>query len=247
MSTTVSRAIEILELCSASPRTAADIAAVLGVHRTTILRTLLTLQDAGFVRQTSPGVFGTGFRLAALARSAMEHFDLRSIAHPHLAALGGDLRLTIQFAVPNRDRITYVDKVEPKESIVLNTIIGGDVVVNTAGVAKAILAFLPDAERTPILQRASFERYTDRTITDIDAYERVLDDVRARGWAFDDGEYDSLSNCIAAPVRDHANAAVGAVSITSFRSRVNIEDLQEHLPALLDTTRAISTNLGWKP
>jgi DNA-binding IclR family transcriptional regulator len=246
MSTTVSRAIEILELCSLSPRTAVDIAALMGVHRTTVLRTLLTLQDAGFVRQTSPGVFGTGFRLAALARSAMENFDLRSIAHPYLNELGTRLRLTIQFAVPNHDRITYVDKIEPRESIVLNTVIGGDVVVNTAGVAKAILAFLPEAQKERILARANFSRHTDRTLTDIDTYNRVLEQVRERGWAFDDGEFDSLSNCIAAPVRDHSNSVVGAVSITSFRAQINIDVLQGHLPELLKTTNAISTAFGWR-
>ncbi|WP_435637803.1 IclR family transcriptional regulator [Carnimonas bestiolae] len=247
MSSTVSRAIQILELCSALPRTAADIAADLGVHRTTILRTLLTLQDAGMVRQTSPGVFGAGFRLAALARSAMENFDLRAIAHPSLAALSAKLGLTVQFAVPNRDRITYVDKIEPANSIVLNTIIGGDVVINTAGVAKAILAFSPEREKAMILERATFERYTERTITNMTAFDQALEEVRQQGWAYDDGEYDALSNCIAAPVRDHSQRVVGAVSITSFRSQTDIAALKQHLPALIATTTTISNDLGWKP
>ncbi|MGW9113346.1 IclR family transcriptional regulator [Microbacterium sp. NPDC055683] len=247
MSTTVSRAIDILELCSAEPRSAAEIAEILGVHRTTVLRTLLPLQDAGFVRQTSPGVFGTGFRLAALARTAMEHFDLRGIAHPHLRALGQALGLTVQFAIADGDRIRYVDKVEPRDSIVLNTEIGGDVTVNTAGVAKAILAYLPSARRKRILDRTSFDAYTERTLTDRAAYERVLTRVQERGWAFDDGEFDELSNCIAAPVWDHAGQVAGAVSITDFRTRQNTDELQRLLPSLLATAEAISLDLGWRP
>ncbi|RZU62764.1 IclR family transcriptional regulator [Zhihengliuella halotolerans] len=246
MSSTVSRAIEILELCSAEPRTAAQIAAVLGVHRTTVLRTLLTLQDAGLVRQTETGVFGTGFRLAALAKSAMAHFDLRGIAHPHLKDLSDRIGVTVQFAVPDRDRIRYVDKIEPRDSIVLNTEIGGDAVVSTSGVAKAILAHLSGERRRSILDRATFETFTERSITSREAFERELTRVQERGWSFDDGEYDELSNCIAAPVRDHADDVAGAVSITAFRTRLDIDALQQHLPALLTTTEAISRDLGWR-
>lgn len=246
MTATVSRAIDILELCSAEPRTAADIALVLGVHRTTVLRTLLTLQEAGFVRQTSPGTFGTGFRLAALARSAMEHFDVRGIAHPHLRALGQQLNLTVQFAVVDGDRLRYVDKVEPRDSIVLNTEIGGPVTVNTAGVAKAMLAFVSNPQRNVILEKASFDRYTERTVTDRQEYLRLLLRVQERGWAFDDGEYDELSNCIAAPVRDHTGRVIGAISITDFRTRQNVEQLTRHLPLLLETTEAVSADLGWR-
>ncbi|WP_407358533.1 IclR family transcriptional regulator [Microbacterium sp. LTA6] len=246
MSSTVSRAITILELCSAEPRSASEIADVLGVHRTTVLRTLLTLQDAGLVRQTVPGVFGTGFRLAALAKSAMMHFDLRGIAHPHLKALSDELHLTVQFAVLDGDRIRYVDKIEPRDSIVLNTEIGGEVVISTAGVAKAILAHLPSELRRTVLNRATFPAYTERSFTDRESYERELTRVQERGWAFDDGEYDDLSNCIASPVRDHAGDVAGAVSVTAFRSRTNLDELREHLPTLLTTTEMISHQLGFR-
>lgn len=246
MSSTVSRAITILELCSAEPRSAGDIATILGVHRTTVLRTLLTLQDAGLVRQTSPGVFGTGFRLAALAKSAMAHFDLRGIAHPHLKALSDELRLTVQFAVLDGDRIRYVDKIEPQDSIVLNTEIGGEVVVSTAGVAKAILAHVPSGTRRTVLDRVAFPAYTARSLTDRESYERELTRVQERGWAVDDGEYDDLSNCIAAPVRDHAGEVAGAVSVTAFRSRVDLDQLRGHLDTLLATTEAISHQLGYR-
>ncbi len=246
MSSTVFRAVQILELCSAEPQTAAEIAASLGVHRTTALRTLLTLQEAGLIRQTEPGKFGTGFRLAALAKSAMAHFDLRGLAHPHLQQLSTLLGLTVQFAVPDGSRIRYVDKIEPRDSIVLNTEIGGEVVVSTAGVAKAILAFLPSSRRHEILSRAEFPAYTERSITHREDYERVLTGVQERGWSYDDGEYDDLSNCIAAPVFDHGGDVAGAVSITAFRTRLDLAALEKSLPELVETTSAISHDLGWR-
>lgn len=247
MSQTVARAIQILEYCSAHPRSLRDIAADLGVHRTTASRILQTMMDAGFVRTDERGLYGVGFRLAGLAQSALEQFDLRSVVHPHIVRLSEHLGHTVQFAVPETNHIVYVDKVEPQEAISLNTRIGGFVVIHTAGVSKAILAFMDEARRDAILTNATFEPRTPTTITTKSEFMKRLDTVRKRGWAEDNGEFDVVSNCIAAPVWDHADRVAGAISITTFREKTGLEELRKSVPDLLATTLSISLELGWKP
>jgi DNA-binding IclR family transcriptional regulator len=247
MSQTVARAIQILEYCSEHPRTLKDIAADLGVHRTTASRILQTMIEAGFVRTDERGHFGVGFRLAGLAQSALEQFDLRSVVHPHIVRLSEHLGHTVQFAVPEANRIVYVDKVEPEQSISLNTRIGGFVVIHTAGVSKAILAFIDDGRREAILDNATFEQRTPNSITSRSDFVKRLETVRARGWAEDNGEFDIVSNCIAAPVWDHADRVAGAISITTFREKTGLEELRRSVPDLLATTMSISLELGWKP
>ncbi|WP_284984962.1 IclR family transcriptional regulator [Arthrobacter sp. efr-133-TYG-118] len=247
MSQTVARAIQILEYCSEHPRTLKDIAADLGVHRTTASRILQTMIEAGFVRTDERGNFGVGFRLAGLAQSALEQFDLRSVVHPHIVRLSEQLGHTVQFAVPEANRIVYVDKVEPEQSISLNTRIGGFVVIHTAGVSKAILAFIDDTRREAILDNATFEQRTPNSITSRSEFVKRLETVRARGWAEDNGEFDIVSNCIAAPVWDHADRVAGAISITTFREKTGLDELRRSVPDLLATTMSISLELGWKP
>jgi DNA-binding IclR family transcriptional regulator len=247
MTQTVSRAIDILELCSEQPQHLRQIAEHLGVHRTTALRAIQTLSEAGFIRKNPDGTYGAGFRLAGLARAALEQFDLRSLVHPHIYELSTRLGFTVQFAVPDANRIVYVDKIEPPNSITLNTIIGGGVTLHTAGVSKAILANLPARRRDEILGAATFERYTDQTITSRAAFDEVLESVRVQGWAADRGEYEKVSNCIAAPVWDHSGKVAGAISITAFRETANVDDLLQHLPDLMETTSTISRELGWRP
>jgi DNA-binding IclR family transcriptional regulator len=247
MSQTVGRAIQILEYCAEHPRTLKDIAADLGVHRTTASRILQTMIDAGFVRTDERGYFGVGFRLAGLAQSALEQFDLRSVVHPHIVRLSEHLGHTVQFAVPEANRIVYVDKVEPEQAISLNTRIGGFVVIHTAGVSKAILAFIDDARRESILDNATFEQRTPNSITSRTEFVKRLEEVRARGWAEDNGEFDIVSNCIAAPVWDHADRVAGAISITTFREKTGLDELRRSVPDLLATTMSISLELGWKP
>jgi DNA-binding IclR family transcriptional regulator len=246
MSQTVGRAIDILEFCSEHPRELRDIAGELGVHRTTALRILQTLLAAGFVRKDDYGRYGVGFRLAGLAQSALDQFDLRSLVHPHIVQLSERTNQTVQFAVPQSNRIVYVDKIEPSQGISLNTAIGGFVVIHTAGVSKAILANLDDAARDQIIAGADFEPFNANTITTRDALLERLDRVRETGWATDEGEYDIVSNCIAAPVWNHNHRVAGAISITSFREKADIPALLNHLDDLLATTAKISHELGWR-
>jgi DNA-binding IclR family transcriptional regulator len=242
----VDRAIEVVELCSQRPRTLGELAEALGVHRTTALRLVQSLSTAGFLRKDDSGRLGVGFRLAGLAQSALAQFDLRSVVHPHIVALSERVGHTIQFAVPDGNRLLYIDKIEPPNSITLNTRIGGDVVVNTAGVSKAILAALSPARRDAILTNASWQRYTENTITTAQAMRNRLDQVRQQGWATDEGEYETFSNCVAAPVWGPTGEVAGAISITAFREKADIAALKGLVPTLLTTTAAISRDLGWR-
>jgi DNA-binding IclR family transcriptional regulator len=208
---------------------------------------LQTLAAGGFVRKDDFGRYGVGFRLAGLAQCALEQFDLRTIVHPYIVKLGERTGHTIQFAVPQGKHIVYVDKIEPAQAISLNTTIGGYVVVHTAGVSKAILANLDPKSRNDIIAGATFEAYNSNTITSPAELEKRLEIVRERGWSTDQGEFDVVSNCVAAPVWDHANTVAGAISITAFREKADIAALQTYLPDLLETTAAISHELGWRP
>jgi len=109
----------------------------------------------------------------------------------------------------------------------------------------AILAFLAPKDVSRILTNATFERFTEHSITSRDAFIAVLAEVRANGWACDRGEYETISNCIAAPVWDYSNRVVGAISITAFREVADIQRLLEFLPTLIETTTAVSKELGW--
>lgn len=245
MAQTVQRAIDILEFCSIQPRTLKEISDMCAVHRTTALRLLHTLESGGFVRKDQRGRYGVGFRLAALSQSALEQFDLRTLVHHHIVDLSERVGQTVQFAVRQGGHIVYVDKIEPANSIHLDTRIGGYVVVHTAGVSKAILAHLPPQEVEEFLENTTFEQFTDNTLpTRADLEERLVE-VRERGWSYDDGEYEAISNCVAAPVWDFTGNVAGAISITAIKGHTNLDGLRQLLPELLATTEAVSRDLGY--
>jgi DNA-binding IclR family transcriptional regulator len=86
MSSTVDRAIEILEFCSEGQRSVQDIADHLGTHRTTASRLVQTLANRSLLVKGLDGRYSVGVRTAGLAQHAIEQSDLRSVAHQHLVA-----------------------------------------------------------------------------------------------------------------------------------------------------------------
>ncbi len=242
----IKRALAILELCATEPLSAPEIAERLDVHRTTVTRIIAALAESGMIQHRSDGRYAPGLRLVALGQSALDNYDSHTLLHPYLQQLSDDSGLTVQFAMLTGDDITYVDKIQPPASIRLDTRIGASVVEQTAGVAKAILAWMPAAKLEQRLASWQWKQFTPNTLMTPAAYQERLAEARRQGWTYDEGEYDELSHNIAAPVRNYTGSVVGAVSLTAIATKVSTPQLRAFIPQLLATTDAMSRQLGWE-
>lgn len=246
MTQSIERAARVLELLAEERRSQAEVARDLGVHRSTALRILETLVEAGLARRDAAGRYGIGHRLTALAERAVGQFPLVELAHPRLVALGARTGHTVHLAELVRDQILYADKVDAPTGVRLYSRVGYPVPLHTAAAAKAILARLPVERREGLLAGWSFERHTPHSL-DRAGLDAELARVARRGYAVDDREFEDLVNCIAAPVLGPRGDVVASVSITAIRTRAELGALADLVPDLLATARAISTDLGGRP
>lgn len=244
MAQAVERAIEILEICSHAPSDIGTIAERLGVHRSTASRLISTLESRGLLQRVSGNKFRIGYGFYVLWLRTADDQDTHAVIERHLKELAADTGFSVHCAIHVNDRLVSLDFIEPPYSIRLPLKKGGDVVVNTAGVAKAILAFMPEKRRERILESVKWERFTERTIVDPDEFKAVLERVEERGWAYDDGEYEDISNCIAAPFFDVGGDVAGAISLTSFKAQTPLSSLKEYVPVLLEHMDELSEELG---
>jgi hypothetical protein len=88
-----------------------------------------------------------------------------------------------------------------------------------SGIGKVLLANLPDAERAAYLATGPFVALTARTICDAGELGRVLETVRAQGFATDLGEVVEDLACVAVPLRRPGGEAIAAISITRLTAR----------------------------
>ncbi|MCG5449466.1 IclR family transcriptional regulator [Micromonospora hortensis] len=245
----IRRAIDLIRRSAEHPLSLTEAADVLGVHKSTALRILQTLESARFVRRTGAGTYVLGSGLIELSELALGSMDLRQPAAAHLRALQRATGHTVHLAQLTGDEIIYIDKVDSPafDAVKLPSRVGRAVSIYASAVGKTILAYLPRQERDRLLSHVVFEKFTDTTFTDHGALEAELARIHDCGWAVDNGEHDAYVMCVAAPIRDSRGQVIAAASITAIEVIASLDQLKSNLPLLLKTANEISYELGYAP
>lgn len=247
MSQTVARALNIVGFIAERPRSLAETAERLGVHKSTAMRLLQTLEADGFARKQPDGRYTVGFRVITLAQQVLDQLDIRSIAHPYLIQLAEEIGQTVHLAALVDDEVIYLDKVDGSGLMRLRSQVGRPAMLHTSGVAKAILAHVEPEVQRRLLAKVTYERITPTTITTPEALRAELDTIVDRGWAEDNAESEPYVNCVALPLRDATGKVRASMSVTSLSAMAPLADLRERVAEFRSVSEQISRALGWNP
>lgn len=244
LSQSLERVIAMIDELAAGPKRLGDLAETLDIHKSTVLRTLQTLERHGWVRRLGdPPQFVLGLRLIHLSNSILEDLDVRTVARPWLTRLGAMTGETVHLAIRDGSAAVYLDKVESVHPVRMYSRIGARAPLHCTGVGKVLLAFTPAEEWPPL----DLRRYTDHTLTTLDELASAGAEIRRRGWGWDEQEHEDTVRCIAAPVFGASDDVVAAVSLSVPTSRLSTKQLRTHVALLLELTGEMSRELGAKP
>lgn len=244
MSQSLTRGLDLLVLIGMRNRSLGELAEITGLHKSTVLRSLQSLESRGFVYHDAHHHYRLGAQLFELAGKGMEQWEIRGIASPYLAALNRGSGHTIHLAVLDGDEVFYLDKYDSLHPVRMYSRVGYRVNLSSAAVAKVLIANLPEDRREDLLAHIDYPARTPRSITSPDAMREELDLVRRRGWAEDREENERSINCVGAPVFGADGTAVAAVSVSVPDSILPREELLTLVPELVETTRRISVQCG---
>jgi DNA-binding IclR family transcriptional regulator len=241
------RAFAVLDLLGESdtPLGLAQVASSLQLHKSTAHRFLMVLERHHMVERTGNGKFRLGLRLFDFGNRAIEQYDLRDRAQPHLRRLVSETEETAHLCILEQAHVIYIDKIEPARSVRMITRVGASNPVHCTSVGKAILAFLPEERIAEVIRRTRFERFTHRTIATPEALRAEIEKTRRRGYAVDDEELEEGLRCIAVPVLDAQKQPVAAVSVSGPSFRVTAQKLPAIANHLLQCVRGISSDMGF--
>ena len=241
------RAFAVLDLLgeSETPLGLAQVASSLQLHKSTAHRFLMVLERHRMVERTTGGKFRLGLRLFDYGNRAIEQYDLRDRAQPHLRRLVAETEETAHLCILEGAHVIYIDKIEPARSVRMITRIGASNPVHCTATGKAMLAFLPEDRVNEILRRTKFERFTHHTVATAEALRVEIEKTRRRGYAMDDEELEDGLRCIAVPVLDAQRLPVAAVSVSGPSFRVTAQKLPSIANHLLQCVRGISTDMGF--
>ncbi|MGB9885642.1 MAG: IclR family transcriptional regulator [Moorellales bacterium] len=231
----VDNALQILELLAEPDKecTAGELAAQLGLSRTTAFRLLATLELHGFVRQNpASGRYRLGLKLLQLGGVVLKSLRLNDEARPILRDLVAQCGETVHLAVLDAGELVFIEKIESPRPFRMGSYVGARMPAYCTATGKLLLAYLPEDELVRYLRTTELKRYTARTITDPRDLALHLATIRAEGIAVDLEESEEGLMCIAAPIWSASGKRVlAAVSISGpvTRLKPRQEELAERV------------------
>ncbi|MFC5290344.1 IclR family transcriptional regulator [Actinokineospora guangxiensis] len=247
MSQSLDRALTVLAALADGPRTLDQLAESAGVHKTTVLRLLRTLEAHRFVQRTDARHYRLGATLFDLASRAIDQRDVRRLAEPALRELNERTGHTVHLASYESGEVVYIDKYESKHPVRMYSRIGKRAALHCTAVAKVLVAAFDEDRRAEVAASITYTPMTANTITTQAAYLAELAAVAERGHAIDDAEHEDFIHCVAAPIRDQAGTVLAAASVSVPKVLLDRPGLLALIPDLLAATDTASRACGWVP
>jgi DNA-binding IclR family transcriptional regulator len=233
----VKRALNVLELLAEQeePMTLSDIADKTKIPMASCHAIIHTLEESGYLEHRKDGrtlYWEPTLALYHLGALIISRYGIRDIARPYLRELSEELDLPAHLGVLVGSDVVYVEKVATSSFIQFKTFPGKMAPFQTTALGRAIVAALPDKDRSELVNPR------DRRLT------KALKQAREDGFAREDSEEIDGIGCIAAPVFDGDGTVVASVGVTGFSQQLFPNGDVPGAKKILAAAHSISQELG---
>ncbi len=239
----VQRALDILELLADGQQglTLTEFASRLDVPKSSVHALLHTLRRRGYISQDAgQGTFHLGLRLWELGHAFKLEDELARQARPIMQRIVDEFDEICQLSIRDGQFNVYLAKVDCRQPIRMISQVGVRLYCHATGLGKAMLSLEPEAVIDQLYANATMPRFTEHTITDLDALKAELHCTRERGYAEDREEYMPGLRCVAVPIIVASGVPPIALSLSMPAQRATPERLAEGVRLL----RAATTELA---
>lgn len=228
----------------ATPVGVTELAAALDMDKGNLHRLLKVLEARGWIVQDVVSKrYTPTAHIVGLAGALLRRLDLRMAAEDVCSRLLEETGESIHLSQVTSTGPVYILQRRPAFRVSVATEVGARPPLHATATGKSIIAFVDEARRDLWLHEP-FESFTFRTHTSREALERDLAEVRRRGYAVDDEEFNPGARCVAAPIFGLEGDVIGCVGISTPTQRVSIGDMTKLADAALDAAREITRNMG---
>jgi DNA-binding IclR family transcriptional regulator len=226
----------------------AELSKRVGLHNSTTFHLVKTMVQLGYVSQLADSrKYRIGRRMFTLAAGAMDEIELVSVATPVLEKLTRETGEYSHFAIRSGEQIVVVAKTAGTGIFQMVDRTGAVRPAHATALGKVLLAALSPSQLERYLETCELRKFTAKTIVEKDALLREIEEVRRKGLAFDDGEFDPEARCVAVPVRDFTGRVAGAIGMSGPMWRLSLQALQEKSKYVREAAVGFSAELGFHP
>lgn len=242
------RGLDILELFLAEDGalSAPQITQRTGLPRTTVHELLVTLSARQYLaRDELTGHYRLGLRTFQLGNAYGERFDLAKASTEVARRVSAQCDETVHVAVRDAANVVYIAKVDSTRAVRMVSSVGRTLPAHCTAVGKALLAGVSDAQLDELYPEGStLVALTTRSITAVSTLRAQLREVARRGVSSEECESNPDVCCVGAPVRDHLDRVVAAMSISVPVNRWSPAARGRWEQLVTDGARELSTRLG---
>lgn len=211
-----------------------------GLPKPTVHRMLQQLEMAGMVQRDGDGrQYTTGLRLRQLAETVLLNNTLHGARHLVLRRLVEEVGETCNLTAFNGSEVVYLDRVETPAPLRFYLQAGSVVPAHCSATGKLFLAQMTPSQRRRLLGQVSLERFTPKTITDMDAIEAEIAIVKRDGVGYDREEYLPGLICVAVLVPSTNRASNLGLAIQAPSMRLTPQRVDAAIPALQRAASAL--------
>src|SRR5690606_36198932 len=243
----VDRAIAILYLLAERGRDGAgvtEVAAELGVHKSTAFRLMTALEHGDLVEQLEErGKHHLGRGIVRLAGATTAQLELTTESRPICRRLAAELGETVNLAIADAGEGTNILQEYGSSAVSGRNWTGQRTPMHATASGKVLLAWADDDSVAETLE-GDLPEFTPDTITYAPTLTAELEKVRDRGWASTTEEFEVGLNAVAAPVRNAAGDVAAAVRVSGPSYRLTVESFDDVASHLVLGGREISIRLG---
>lgn len=224
------------------PVTPTEVNAQIGLPKPTIHRLFSTLEEQGFLQRDMDGrTYSPGPRLRTMAGGILSSLRIRTARQAVLKKVSRAIGETCNIALPDRDCMTYLERVETEWPLRIQLPIGTRVPFYCTASGKMYLSSLTATHLKTYLEATELEQRTPNTITDPKALFEEIAEVRQTGYALDREEFMEDMIALAVPVQDRNGRLMATLSFHAPTQRFDTPRALHYLDALKDAAQDLAS------
>jgi IclR family transcriptional regulator, KDG regulon repressor len=224
-----------------------EIAQQLKLDRSTTYRILLSLEKCGLVeKDQKTGEYSLGLSTFEIGNTYLSRLDFLTISKPIMTELALKVQETVHLAVLSDTEIVYVEKVDSPRTLGVMSKLGQRSPIYCTALGKVLLAFQSESEQSKIIHKIKLAPFTARTITSKQKLMEELKAIRKQGYSLDYREVEQDVECIGAPIRDHLEHVIAALSISGPSRKINTPMERQYVSQVMEAAAMISSKIGYK-
>jgi len=222
-----------------------DIAEDLDQAKSTLHRHLATLTQREYVVKEGDE-YHVGARFIDLGQHARSRRPAYEMAKQVVEEIADETGERAQFIIEEHGWAVYIHRTRGSNAVRTDPGIGKRIPMHLTSAGKAILAHYPRERVEEIIDHRGLDSATPNSITEREALFKELEDIRERGFSFNNQENIEGLRAVGVPILSPEDEVIGALSVAGPTRRLKGDRYEVELPDyLLGIANELELNIAY--